>query len=623
LNGPAPGVPPLEGRWRLDAEIDRGGESRIYAVTKVVDGEVRDDGSRLVAKVGWAPSGANEISYLLDVQHTNVVTYRDYGTIPVDQVDAFGMDRPPYQGARLVWLVMDRASASLGTDIDQAATPAGVVARKPIGWGRAEVVWRALLAGLGHLHQQDIVHGDVKPGNLLRFETNRGTVWRVSDFGLAVDLVTGASRVSKRGGTPAFESPMALAGGRVGPADDLYSAALTVHLAATGVMPRDERGAIRIDPSAPPALATELASALGALDPAEVPTIVDPAPEPVADPVPVPSRTVRNLVAGLLVAALVAALGLVLLHNRDSGSDGTATGPDTSSEQSSRVSVGTQGGSDGASGGKGKGDGSGGADVGSVVVFERRSGGTTSVIEVDLSSRKESVVPIGVAGPMSPSIAASGRVAVVSRSTEGNGSLALAEHGATEARTFDVAGSVSRAAISPDGRTVAYSSDAEGDDDIWLLDLGTGGSTKLAGGSADERDPAWSPDGKTVAFVRSGSRGDAIWSVDVQAHAERDLADGSGSKASPTWSGDGRVAFVGASLGGRDVFVVDASGKRTLLAPTPEDELGVAWCSTGLVTSASRRGLDLLDLDGSLVRHVTQGAGDGDPVCPADPDPGS
>ena len=57
---------------------------------------------------------------------------------------------------------------------------------------------------------------------------------------------------------------------------------------------------------------------------------------------------------------------------------------------------------------------------------------------------------------------------------------------------------------SPDGRSIAFASDAAGPTDIWIVQRDGTGARRLtnAFGFSDS-SPEWSPDGKRIAFQRS------------------------------------------------------------------------------------------------------------------------
>lgn len=94
-------------------------------------------------------------------------------------------------------------------------------------------------------------------------------------------------------------------------------------------------------------------------------------------------------------------------------------------------------------------------------------------------------------------------------------------------------------AFSPDGSSVAYSSDHAGSLHIYISQLEGGREIQVTSGEDGEIQPAWSPDGRTLAFV-SATRG-GIWLVPALGGTPVQLTD-IGSR--PAWSPDGRqIAF--------------------------------------------------------------------------------
>ncbi len=83
--------------------------------------------------------------------------------------------------------------------------------------GVAIQVLRDCLAGLGALHRSGIVHGDLKPTNIMLKRT--GNV-KVVDIGSAIDLRTSAGR---RFWSPVYAAPEVLAGSTNSPQSDLAS----------------------------------------------------------------------------------------------------------------------------------------------------------------------------------------------------------------------------------------------------------------------------------------------------------------------------------------------------------------------------------------------------------------
>ena len=91
--------------------------------------------------------------------------------------------------------------------------------------------------------------------------------------------------------------------------------------------------------------------------------------------------------------------------------------------------------------------------------------------------------------------------------------------------------------VSPDGRRLVF--DLLGD--LYTLPIAGGEAQPLTHSIAWEMQPRWSPDGRRIAFISDAGGGDNVWVMN---------ADGSGARAvtkedyrllyTPTWSPDGQ-----------------------------------------------------------------------------------
>jgi Tol biopolymer transport system component len=91
--------------------------------------------------------------------------------------------------------------------------------------------------------------------------------------------------------------------------------------------------------------------------------------------------------------------------------------------------------------------------------------------------------------------------------------------------------------LSPDGRTLAFIADCDGDHALWVRSLENGESRKLAR-TAGATYPFWSPDGRSLGFFTD----ERLKRVDLESGAIRDLApapDGRGG----TWSESGTILY--------------------------------------------------------------------------------
>ena len=132
--------------------------------------------------------------------------------------------------------------------------------------------------------------------------------------------------------------------------------------------------------------------------------------------------------------------------------------------------------------------------------------------------------------------------------------------------TASLGGHSEGAALSPDGRWVAFSLDLsipEGSPrttQILVADLESGEYRQLTTDPSGSYDPAWSPDGKWIAYAsRQGGDGTKtnLWAVRPDGNDRHRLTDG-GADRGPAWSPDGdQLAFVRLQGVGYGLYYVD------------------------------------------------------------------
>jgi Tol biopolymer transport system component/DNA-binding winged helix-turn-helix (wHTH) protein len=110
--------------------------------------------------------------------------------------------------------------------------------------------------------------------------------------------------------------------------------------------------------------------------------------------------------------------------------------------------------------------------------------------------------------------------------------------------TFD-AGLQSEATWSPDGRWIAYSSDRNGNFDIWVKPVAGGASVQVTKSTAHDWQPDWSPEGSQIVF-RSERDGGGLFIAPPSGGAEQKISD---FGYLPRWSRDGsKILFASTAL---------------------------------------------------------------------------
>ena len=96
-------------------------------------------------------------------------------------------------------------------------------------------IFRQLASGIKYLHLQNVVHGDIKPQNLLLGEDG---VLKVADFGISHMLSASGQKLADAAGTPAFMSPELCEGKPFsGQAADIWAIGATIFMLRFGHPP--------------------------------------------------------------------------------------------------------------------------------------------------------------------------------------------------------------------------------------------------------------------------------------------------------------------------------------------------------------------------------------------------
>jgi len=212
----------IAGRYQVRAEIARGSMARVYeaeqvsvgrkVALKVINREFAKD-SQALARF------RREAAVLAKIDHPNIVTVHDIGTTATGE---------PY-------LVMEYVSGRSLSDIirEQGRIPLEQAVSLLLQISRA----------LHTVHEEGVVHRDLKPGNILVTTKPSGVqVAKIADFGLAkvVEERRSGEFMTRAGtilGTPEYMSPEQIKGGEVDRRADVYSLGCMAYEMLTGAPP--------------------------------------------------------------------------------------------------------------------------------------------------------------------------------------------------------------------------------------------------------------------------------------------------------------------------------------------------------------------------------------------------
>jgi dipeptidyl aminopeptidase/acylaminoacyl peptidase len=107
---------------------------------------------------------------------------------------------------------------------------------------------------------------------------------------------------------------------------------------------------------------------------------------------------------------------------------------------------------------------------------------------------------------------------------------------------------------------IAFTSDRDGDNEIFVVDPDGQNETPLTANSVSDVGPAFSPDGERIAFVSTRDGDGEIFVMDADGGNQAQLTFNSADDGTPSYFPDGRIAFSSNRDGDGEIFVMDADG---------------------------------------------------------------
>ena len=200
------------GKYEIKDLLGRGGMAEVY---RARNPDLNQDVAIKVLHPGFSDDDAGrrfrqEAQAISMLNHPNIIRIFDFDT------------------TSLYFMVME---------LIDGPTLRQVISAAPDGLPAADALrlFKPLAEAVGYAHSHNVIHRDIKPGNVLIAPNSRPVL---TDFGLA--RVLGGERLSVSGqtsGTPTYMSPEQVAGLGVGPESDIYALGIVLYEMISGDVP--------------------------------------------------------------------------------------------------------------------------------------------------------------------------------------------------------------------------------------------------------------------------------------------------------------------------------------------------------------------------------------------------
>jgi serine/threonine protein kinase len=221
----------IDGRYDIRDRLGQGGMGTVYRardmkVGQIVALKIMSSGGNESerSKKDRLLRFAREIMAINEVRHPNVLNVQEFG---------FDKDTP--------YMVMEFLE---GEDLGKIMRERS----EPLGVEHAVDISLAICAAIRACHDEEVIHRDLKPGNIMIIKRDFGTGWDVKVVDFGISKTAGTSDLTQDGkivGTPNFLAPEQITAA-VSPASDQYAIGVLLYYCLTKHHPYEGFEALKL-----------------------------------------------------------------------------------------------------------------------------------------------------------------------------------------------------------------------------------------------------------------------------------------------------------------------------------------------------------------------------------------
>jgi Tol biopolymer transport system component len=201
---------------------------------------------------------------------------------------------------------------------------------------------------------------------------------------------------------------------------------------------------------------------------------------------------------------------------------------------------------------------------GDAILFSTNRDGNIEIYVMDSDGTDQIRLTDNTVTDITPTIAPDGFSWAHERILNGNREI-IYHAGAFEENITNSPGSDRYPVFSPDSSKIAFTSDRDGDAEVYTMDVKGMNLKNLTNNSVYDGAPDWSPNGAKIAFTSNRNTNDDIYAMNADGSGQTRLTRNATAESFAVWSPNGRkIAFQSLRQGDYEIFTMKASGESQI-----------------------------------------------------------